>query len=127
MVIVVRSVLGLIALFFIVLGLRFVLTPESTAAEFFLTPLGAAGLSTVRGDLGGAFVAIGTFIVLGLRPGAAHWLHAAMLALIAVIIGRLVGFIVDGPAEPALLACTIEAAFIALLAIGARRLQQASG
>ena len=124
MVVVVRIVLGLIALFFIVFGLRFVLTPDAMAAEFFVSPLGVAGLSTVRADLGGAFVAVGSFIVLGLRSGASHWLYAAAIANGAIAAARIVGLAVDGVVEHAVTATVVEVAFAAMLLIGARRLEQ---
>jgi hypothetical protein len=77
LVIVFRIVLALIATFFFVFGLRFMLTPDAMGGEFFVNPIGAAGLSTIRGDLGGTFIGIGALIVLGLRPFATRWLHAA--------------------------------------------------
>jgi hypothetical protein len=124
MIVVVRIVLGLIALFFIVFGVRFVLTPDTMAAEFFITPLGVAGLSTVRADLGGAFIAVGTFVVLGLRPGATLWLYAAAITNGAIAAARIVGMAVDGVVEHSVAAAVVEVAFAALLTIGARRLQQ---
>lgn len=125
MVIVVRIVLGLIALFFLLLGVRFMFAPDSIAPEFSVTAIGAAGLSTLRGDLGGTLAGVGILVALGLRAGATRWLYAAMIPLAAVVVGRLVGFVVDGTTQPSLLACTIEVIIIALLAIGARRLRQA--
>ena len=67
MTILVRTLIGLIALIFVAWGLRFIFTPEAMAAEFAITPSGVAGLSTIRGDLGGAFPAIGLFAAMGLR------------------------------------------------------------
>lgn len=124
MVVVVRIVLGLMALFFIVFGVRFALTPDAMAAQFFITPLGVAGLSTVRADLGGAFIAVGTFIVLGLRPGATQWLYAAAIANGAIAGARIVGMAADGVVEHSLTAAVVEVVFVALLTIGARRLRQ---
>ena len=54
MTLIARILAGLVALFFVVMGLRFYFTPETLAAEFAITPVGVAGLSTIRGDLGGA-------------------------------------------------------------------------
>ena len=126
MVNVIRLVLGLIAAFFIIFGLRFMLTPEAMAVEFFISPVGAAGLSTVRGDLGGAFLGIGTFIILGLRPLATQWLHAAALILGTIALGRVVGFAVDGAVPSAVTGCIVEVVFVVLLEIGARRLRNTS-
>lgn len=119
--VVVRIVLGLIAAFFIVFGVRFMLTPDAMAAAFFISPAGAAGLSTIRGDLGGAFIGMGACIVLGLTL-ATRWLHAAALILGAIVVGRLVGMVADGVPQSAVMACAVEVVFIVLLEVGARRL-----
>jgi hypothetical protein len=125
MVLVIRVVLGLIAAFFIVFGLRFMLTPDAMAAEFFITPAGIAGLSTVRADLGGAFLGVGACVVLGLFPRATRWLHAAALIIAVIAIGRLVGFVADGATRSAITALIVEVVFVVMLVIGARRLDSA--
>jgi hypothetical protein len=122
MVIVIRVVLGLIAAFFVVFGVRFMLTPDAMAAAFFVTPAGVAGLSTVRADLGGAFFGIGACIVLGLFPRATRWLHAAALILGTIAVGRLVGIVADGSPRSAITALIVEVVFVILLVVGARRL-----
>jgi hypothetical protein len=119
---VVRLVIGLIGLFFLIFGLRFVFTPDVMAAEFFLSPLGVAGLSNLRSDLGGAFLAIAVFIALGLRAGATVWLHAAAIAIATIAVARAVGMVLDGPAESVIIAFVAEVVFVALLLIGGRRL-----
>jgi hypothetical protein len=121
-VIVIRVVLGLIAAFFIVFGLRFMLMPDAMAAEFFITPVGISGLSTMRADLGGAFLGIGACIALGLFGRGAQWLYAAALILAVIAVGRLVGFAADGTTQSAITALVAEVVFAVLLLIGARRL-----
>jgi len=125
MILVVRVVLGSIALFFLAWGLRFVFTPDTMGAEFFVAPVGTGGLSTIRGDLGGAFLATSVFIALGLRPRATLWLHAAAIVLGLIAAGRAVGLVVDGVTESALAAFVVEIVFATLLLIGARRLAHA--
>ena len=122
MVIVIRVVLGLIAAFFIVFGLRFMLMPDAMAAEFFITPVGISGLSTMRADLGGAFIGIGACVTLGLFGRGVQWLYAAALILTVIAVGRLVGFAADGTAQSAISALVAEVVFAVLLVIGARRL-----
>jgi hypothetical protein len=125
MILLVRVVLGSMALFFFAWGLRFVFTPDTMAADFFVAPVGTGGLSTIRGDLGGAFLAVAAFIALGLRRGATHWLHAGAILLGLIAAGRAVGFVFDGVTESALAAFVAEIVFTALLLIGARRLAHA--
>jgi uncharacterized membrane protein AbrB (regulator of aidB expression) len=123
MTILVRTLIGLIALFFIAWGLRFFFTPDAMAAEFAIAPSGVAGVSTVRGDLGGAFLAIGLFAAMGLRRGARHWLHAAAALLGAIALGRAIGFAFDGTEPAVILPFSTELAFIAALVYASRRLR----
>jgi hypothetical protein len=122
-IVLVRIVLTLVGLFFLLAGLRFVFTPDAIAAQFHVAPVGLAGLSTLRGDFGGAFLAIAAFVGMGLRPGGTRWLHAASLVLALIAAGRVVGFVVDGVAPDTLVPFVVELVFVGLLLIGARRLQ----
>ncbi len=119
-----RVVVGLIGLFFLVFGLRFVFTPADMAAAFLLAPDGIGGLSNIRGDLGGAFLAVAVFTALGLRPGGAHWLYAAATVNLTIAAARIVGFLVDGTTEAAVTAFMFELVFAALLVIAGRRLSR---
>jgi Domain of unknown function (DUF4345) len=117
-----KFLVGLVALFFLVWGVRFIFTPEAMAAAFSIVPNGEAGLATVRGDLGGAFVAIGAFAALGLWQRDAHWLWAAMAVIGAIAIGRIVGFAFDGFEPMTVVPFVVELVFIAVLLFGVRRL-----
>ena len=117
-----RMLIGLIALIFLVFGLRFYFTPDAMAVEMFIAPAGAAGLSTIRGDLGGAFFATGVFALLGMRPNATHWLYAAAGIIGAIALGRLFGFVFDGTAPNAVIGFIVEVVFVSVLLIGARQL-----
>ena len=119
----VRTLIGLIALFFIAWGLRFFFTPEAMAAEFAIVPSGAAGLSTIRGDLGGTFVAIGVFVAMGLRPGARRWLYTAAALIGAIAFGRAISLVLDGTPPAAIVPFSTELAFVAALVYAARRLR----
>jgi hypothetical protein len=120
-----RILIGLIALFFLVWAFRFFFMPEAIATEFSIAPLGTAGLSTIRGDLGGAFFAIGAFSLLGLRAGGAWWLYAAAAVIGAVAIGRAIGFAFDGMLPTTVVPFVIEVVFVVVLLFGARTLQSA--
>ncbi len=123
MPLVARILIGLVALFFLFLAFRFYFMPDAAAAAFFISPAGVAGLSTIRGDLGGAFFATGAFTLLGLRLGATRWLHAAAGILAATAVGRAIGFAFDGVAPSALIGITIEIVCVAILLFGARTLR----
>jgi hypothetical protein len=59
MQIVLRYLSGFAGVFFVVLGLTFLLAPGSEFERFALLPSGNAGLSTLRGDMGGLFLGMG--------------------------------------------------------------------
>ncbi|HEY6599707.1 MAG TPA: DUF4345 family protein [Pseudomonadales bacterium] len=120
MMLIARILAGLVGLFFVVWGLRFYFAPEALAAEFAITPLGVAGLSTIRGDLGGAFVAIGGLIAFGLQSNAPRWLYTAALILGAVALGRAIGFVADGTVPSTVVPFVVELVFIAVLLAAAR-------
>jgi len=123
MTLLVRTLIGLVALFYIAWALRFFFTPETMAAEFAISPSGTTGLSTIRGDLGGAFLAIGLFAALGMRRGARHWLYAAAALIGSIALGRTIGIIFDGVTQSVLIPFSTELACIAALVYCARRLR----
>jgi hypothetical protein len=118
-----RILVGLVALFFVVWGLRFYFMPSAMAGEFLIAPTDAGGWSTLRGDLGGLFIAVGVFAALGLRPGYARRLWTAATIVGAVAFGRLIGFVADGPTATTVVPFVAELVFIAILAFGARTLR----
>ena len=119
----IRVLVGLVALFFVVFGLRFVLTPEAMAAgDFALLPVGIPGLATIRGDLGGAFLAVGIFSIVGLANRARPWLYAAAIVVGTIATCRLVGFAVDGLNRITVAPFVAELVMVAILLAGARRL-----
>jgi uncharacterized protein DUF4345 len=119
----VRVLVGLVALFFVVFGLRFVLTPEAMAGgDFAILPVGVPGLATVRGDLGGAFLAVGIFAILGLVNRARTWLYAAAIVVGTIAACRIVGFALDGLNRVTLTPFVVEVVMVAILLTGARRL-----
>jgi hypothetical protein len=118
----VRVLVGLVAFFFVVWGLRIVLTPEAMASEFSILTVGVSGLATVRGDLGGAFLATGIFACVGLANRARPWLYGAALILATIATCRIAGFAFDGVSRLTLAPFIIELVFVAILLWGARRL-----
>ncbi len=123
MTILVRTLIGLIALFFIASGSALLLHTRIMAAEFAIAPNGVAGLSTIRGDLGGAFLAIGLLLGDGTSP------RRATLAVCGRGVDRrnrtgpVVGFAFDGTPQAVVIPFSTELAFIAALVYAARRLR----
>jgi len=123
MVWVIRIVVVLMGGLFLMMGLNFLINHIDAAARFFVTPDGPAGFSNIRGDVAGMFLGLGTFCLIGLKPGAQYWLHAAAVLLGWIALGRLFGFVLDGTPDSAVIAFVAELVFILLLIIAAQRLK----
>lgn len=91
-----RSIVSVFAVLFASVGLAFWVAPEQAALQFGFEAMRNSGLVNLRADLGGLFVG------LALLCGAAAWTRrrgeaaAAALVLGAIVLGRMVGWIVDG-------------------------------
>ena len=78
------------------LGVRSMFTPASMGEAVAIAPEGRAGLSTIRGVLGGLFLACVAMLALGLATHQATWFLAVAIVMGVVILGRLVGIVADG-------------------------------
>ncbi len=105
---VLRYLSGFAGVFFVVLGLTFLLAPGSEFDRFALLPSGNAGLSTLRGDMGGLFLGMGLFALLGAIRGAARFLAIPATILSFIIFGRLLNLMFDGRSTTGLQSMAIE-------------------
>ena len=118
-----KIVSGLFALLFLFMGAGFVFDPAGSGSNVGLSPLGELGLNTLRGDMGGLFLASTALIGLGLffRNGA--WLVAVAVLMLFIAAGRLLGFVFDGnPTQPTLLAFAFEIVIAGVLIATSRKL-----
>jgi hypothetical protein len=97
----------------LVLGLRWMFTPESVAAELGITNTAAS--STGRADLGGLFLGAGVLCALGLRPGGGRWLWAVALLIGCVALGRALSLALDGYQGQMLGFLGVEVGMVAIL------------
>jgi hypothetical protein len=116
-----RIVIGLVALLLLVMGLNLMFNPEGAAAGYGLTPDGVIGLNSLRGDLGGLFLASTALLVIGLVSQRAEWFFAVAVVIGLIAFGRLVGFVMDGtPASTSLTAFTVELVIVLLMFAASR-------
>lgn len=114
---------ALIALLFLVMGVSFVFDPVASAAQVGVTPLGADGLNTIRGDLGGLFLSCAILLLLGIWRAEGAWLIAVAVLMLVIASGRLIGFVVDGsPGQATLTAFIFELVIAAGLIYSSRRI-----
>ncbi len=122
-----RILIGAIALLFLVMGLGYMFDPASNAADLSVTPIGEHGLNTLRGDLGGLFLASTVLLVLGLVQRKIEWFLSVAVFMSVIATGRIIGFIIDGnPAQLALVAFGFELGITALLVLASYRQYRAT-
>lgn len=115
-----RVLVGLVAVFNIVIGLGFLFNPAELASQFFLIPDGGQGMATLRADFPGFFITGGAFAMIGAVQRDARALLVPMLLLAIAITGRCVSLLADGVAPTAFPPMLVEAVMIGLLALARR-------
>lgn len=110
------------ALLFAALGFGLWAAPEELAGGLRVGPLSPEGVSTLRADLGGLFVALAVLCLAGVWTRRAMLLQAAALILVTIVVGRLMGVVDDGLPGGVPRALAVEIAAIAALVLHARGL-----
>lgn len=100
-----KVILTIFGVLFALLGVGFWAAPELLAQGFGLEPLGVIGLSTLRADLAGLFLALSGLVLAGVYARRRALLIAAALMLGAAVVGRGIGWVATG--SPAGLATTL--------------------
>ena len=118
-----KIVSGLFALLFLMMGAGFMFDPAGSAVGVGLTPVAELGLNTLRGDMGGLFLASTALIGLGIFLNRGDWLLAVAILMLFIAAGRAIGFVVDGnPTPPTLTAFGFEIVIAAVLVATSRKL-----
>lgn len=115
------ALVALIALVMLGLGLNFMFNPVTMAAQFALVPDGIVGLNTIRGDLGGLFLASAMMLAVGLARGQQVWFLAVAVLMGSIALGHFLGFVIDGFAGNNLPAFLLEIVFVVVLVLAHRR------
>lgn len=115
---IVRALIGLVGAGGVTIGLAALADPARIAARFAVTPEGAVGFGTVRGDLGGFFLAAGAFSLAAALRNDRRLLLAPLTLFGCALLGRAVTAAhmgLDAAATPLLV---IEALLVGLMLIG---------
>lgn len=115
----IRLLIGIVALFSIVVGVGFLILPARLGAAFSLSPLAIQGLATLRADFTGFFIGAGVFALVGAyRHSTALFVPIVLIG--CAFLGRCVSLSVDGVGPAALAPMVIEALMLAILVAGKR-------
>lgn len=121
-----RSGSGLVALLFLMLGVRWMFTPAMIAAEQGIELLDSLGFNTARGDIGGLFIGGALLIAIGLIREKAEWLRVLALVVGCVALGRAVGMVMDGFATSSFVPFAVELVIIVVMMATARDLEKSA-
>ena len=124
---VIRGIVGLTAVFNILLGLGFLIDPARLGARFFITSVGTQGLATMRADFTAFFLTGGVFALVGAWRARRTPLVVPLCLLGIAISGRAISLVADGAPTQALAPMLAEAAMIAILALGWRSFERENG
>jgi hypothetical protein len=113
---VMRAALVLLALFNAALGFGFLLRPAQLGEAFFLSPIGAQGLATMRADFTAFFLGGAVFALIGAWRATPGPLYPPILLLSIALAGRCVSLGLDGVQQTAFPPMVVEAVMIAILA-----------
>ncbi|HEV8579496.1 MAG TPA: MBL fold metallo-hydrolase [Thermoanaerobaculia bacterium] len=103
-----RILVALAALLFFAIGLEFWVVPEQAAHHFGVEAIRDGGISALRADLGGLFVGLALACAAGVWTKHRRWFVAAALFLVAIVLGRSIGWIADGRAGASLPELAVE-------------------
>ena len=98
-----KGLAGLIALLFLVFGVRYMFLPDALMASAGLEAISNLGLATVRALIGGSFLTFAVLIMMHVVVNENHGvLRMVILFLLFSIIGRIVSLIADGGSADAI-------------------------
>lgn len=118
---VLRVLVALPGIFFVVVGLRWLVDPAGAAAELGMELLGGIGRSTQIGDFAVFFLALGMMILVGLITSQRRWFHVPALMLLGAAIFRVLAWLLHDAALAGQM-IGFELVVACLLLFGASRL-----
>jgi len=122
-----RLLVGLTGLFFLILGIGFMIFLDILAAAFSVEPAYGPGVTGIRSDFGALFLGMSFFCLLGTMTGRCRWLSVPIIFLLLIITGRLIGFSQDGPSSPGVKALVVELVLLVVLTVSTVVLARRAG
>jgi hypothetical protein len=116
-----RVLVALPGIFFVVMGLRWLVDPAGAAGDMDMELLDGIGRSTQIGDLATFFLALGMMILVGLITSQRRWFHVPALMLLGAAIFRVLAWLLHDAALAGQL-IAVELVVACLLLFAASRL-----
>ena len=118
-----KGLVLVIAVSFLVTGLRWLLAPVGVAPTFGLILDQGVGLSSQVGDMSAFFLTLATCLLIALISGRRSWYYPAIMLLSFTAIGRIVAWLVHDAAL-ALDLIAPEVVVSIILLVASRRLSK---
>ena len=122
---VLRILIGMPALLFILIGVRWAVDPSGAASFAGMPLLSGLALSSQIGDIGALFLSMGAMALYGSFKQSPSWLYPPALMLIIVACYRLIAYLFHG-APFARTEIIVEVVVATLLIIAAKRFKNLS-
>ena len=122
MALVLRALLFVGGLFFVMMGIGFLLDPVGNGADFGIAPQGTLGLASIRADMTAFFLVAGGCMIWGgwARKGDPLLVTAALMGI--AIVGRVYTLIANGPHDGWFVPIIVEAVTVIICLLGSRML-----
>lgn len=117
-----RIAVALAALLFASIGIAFWVVPDQAAQQFGIEAVRGIGIANLRADLGGLFLGIALLCGAGAWTQRRGGLIAAIVVLATIVVGRAVGWVVDGRIGIGARELSLELAALAALVAHVRSL-----
>jgi len=117
-----KILVALIAIPLLIGGAKAMFDPTGLVERLAVQPAGIAGLSTIRGGIGGLLMGSGAMIVVGLVRKNTEWFLAVAVLMAVATLGRVVGLGLDGVVPAAIKPTVIEAVIVAVMLAAHRKL-----
>jgi ribonuclease Z len=114
---VVRLLVMLIGLFFLALGIGFMVFPDVFAQLSSVSSAYGSGVNALRGDLGGLFLGMSFFCLLGAATFRRRWLVVPIVFIVLIVAGRLIGLALGNTSSTVTQSLTIEVVLLVLLTV----------
>ncbi|MEN0068237.1 MAG: DUF4345 family protein [Myxococcota bacterium] len=112
---VMQGLVGAMSVMVLGLGATSMFAPKAMIGNFAIEPQGRAGLNTIRGVIGGLFIACLGMLAAGLVTGETLWFLAVAAVFGVIALGRVVGLLFDGLDRTVIPPLLLELVFTGIL------------
>ncbi len=115
MLLILKILLGLIGAVLLFLSFNWMIIPDKIMKAHDIESHSPTGYNFIRGDIGGILLAGAIMIGLFLWQGPARWFFPGVILIGSVILGRVIGLVVNGKSKKGIEAIVVEVLIISLM------------